>query len=50
MTIFTYNVRTLNNEIDGPGKLPHLDNFLAEVMNMKWDIFGLCETKLKDLH
>ena len=39
VSICTYNVRTLHEE--------HLDNFLIELEHVKWDIIGLCETKLK---
>ena len=47
ITIFAYNVRSLNNEIEKAGQLPHLDNFLLEIKKLKWDIFGLSETKLQ---
>lgn len=38
LQICTYNVRTISKE--------HLDFFLEELKAIKWDIVGLCETKL----
>ena len=40
--ICTYNVRTLHNN-------EHLDCFLKEVKEIKWNIIGLCETKLSNV-
>ena len=41
LDICTYNVRTLRNN-------EHLDCFLNEVKDIKWDVIGLCETKLSN--
>ena len=40
--IYTYNVRTLHNN-------EHLDCFLNEVKDIKWNIIGLCETILSNV-
>ena len=40
MKIATLNTRTLNDS--------HLDHFLAELEHVKWQIVGLCETKLHE--
>ena len=40
--ICTYNVRTLHNN-------EHLDCFLNKVKDIKWNIIGLCETKLSNV-
>ena len=40
MKIATLNTRTLNDS--------HLDRFLAELEHVKWQIVGLCETKLHE--
>ena len=42
LDICTYNVRTLHN--DG-----HIDCFLNEFKDIKWDIIGLCEMKLSNV-
>ena len=40
--ICTYNVITLHNN-------EHLDCFLNEVKDIKWNIIGLCKTKLSNV-